>query len=61
MPVSTLRAWVIGLFWAVIIAAMNQFFFLRVSTVMIGNVRPCIVQFREAHVFTVAFRLLLSW
>jgi hypothetical protein len=29
MPVSTLRAWVVGLLWAVLIPGINQFFSFR--------------------------------
>ncbi|EEB95104.1 hypothetical protein MPER_05982, partial [Moniliophthora perniciosa FA553] len=38
MPVSTLRTWVLGLLWAVIIPAVNQFFFFRFPAVLIGGV-----------------------
>ena len=38
MPASTLRAWIIGLILAVIIAGMNQFFYLRFPSVSVGGV-----------------------
>jgi hypothetical protein len=38
MPVATLRAWVIGLFWAIIIPGMNQFFYFRYPSVAITGV-----------------------
>jgi len=36
--VNTLRAWVIGLFWAVLLPGVNQFFFFRYPTVTVGGV-----------------------
>ena len=36
MPSSTFRAWVIGLIWAVLIPGVNQLFFFRYPTVLIG-------------------------
>ena len=36
MPVSTLRAWTIGLIWAVLIPGVNQFFYFRYPSVSIG-------------------------
>ena len=38
MPVSSLRSWVIGLIWAIIIPGMNQFFFFRFPSVSVGGV-----------------------
>lgn len=38
MPVSTLRAWVLGIFWAILIPGMNQFFYFRYPSVAIGSV-----------------------
>lgn len=38
MPVSTLRAWVLGIIWAILIPGMNQFFYLRYPSVAIGSV-----------------------
>ncbi|KAG6879296.1 hypothetical protein C0992_003781 [Termitomyces sp. T32_za158] len=37
MPASTLRAWILGLFWSIIIPGMNQFFYLRYPSVAIGG------------------------
>jgi OPT family small oligopeptide transporter len=37
MPSSTLRAWIIGLIFAVVISGLNQFFFFRYPSVVIGN------------------------
>ena len=36
--VNTLRAWVIGLFWAILLPGVNQFFFFRYPTVTVGGV-----------------------
>ncbi|KAF4610329.1 hypothetical protein D9613_010456 [Agrocybe pediades] len=37
MPASTLRAWVLGMAWAVILSGMNQFFYFRYPSVAIGG------------------------
>ncbi|GLB41159.1 putative OPT oligopeptide transporter protein [Lyophyllum shimeji] len=37
MPASTLRAWTLGICWAVIIPGMNQFFYFRYPSVAIGS------------------------
>jgi hypothetical protein len=39
MPASTLRAWVVGLMWSILIPGINQFFFFRYPSVTIGAVR----------------------
>ena len=39
MPVDTIRAWMIGLFWAVIIPGLNQFLYFRYPSITIGSVR----------------------
>lgn len=38
MPVSTLRAWVIGLLFAIVVPGTNQFFFFRYPAINIGQV-----------------------
>lgn len=38
IPVSTLRAWMIGLIWAVIIPGLNQFFYMRFPSVTVTSV-----------------------
>ncbi|PPQ81817.1 hypothetical protein CVT25_013653 [Psilocybe cyanescens] len=38
MPASTLRAWVLGLVWAILLSGMNQFFYFRYPSVAIGGV-----------------------
>jgi OPT family small oligopeptide transporter len=37
MPASTLRAWVLGILWAILIPGMNQFFYFRYPSVSIGS------------------------
>ncbi|KJA17684.1 hypothetical protein HYPSUDRAFT_170303 [Hypholoma sublateritium FD-334 SS-4] len=37
MPASTLRAWVLGVLWAILLPGMNQFFYFRYPTVAIGG------------------------
>jgi hypothetical protein len=39
MPVSTFRAWVIGLFWTIVVPGANQFFHFRYPAVSIARVR----------------------
>ncbi|KAG6331009.1 hypothetical protein ID866_8080 [Astraeus odoratus] len=36
MPVSTIRAYIMGVFWAILIPGLNQFFFFRYPTVLIS-------------------------
>ena len=38
MPCSTLRAWVIGFFWAILVPGLNQFFYFRIPSVQITSV-----------------------
>ncbi|KAF8908210.1 oligopeptide transporter [Gymnopilus junonius] len=37
MPASTIRAWILGLIWAMLLPGMNQFFYLRYPSVIIGG------------------------
>ena len=39
MPASTIRAWTLGIIWAILLSGMNQFFYFRYPSVAIGNVR----------------------
>ena len=39
IPAMTLRVWVIGMIWAIIIPGMNQFFFFRFPAVTVTGVR----------------------
>ncbi|KAI0794846.1 OPT oligopeptide transporter protein-domain-containing protein [Abortiporus biennis] len=45
MPVTTLRAWVIGLCWAMIIPGVNQFFYMRYPTIVVSNLVAQLVSF----------------
>ncbi len=38
MPVNTIRAWTIGLIWAIILPGMNQFFFFRLPGITVTGV-----------------------
>ncbi|TEB24966.1 OPT oligopeptide transporter [Coprinellus micaceus] len=38
LPVSTVRSWVLGLIWAIVIAGLNQFFFFRYPSVTITGI-----------------------
>ncbi|KAF5338240.1 hypothetical protein D9758_012834 [Tetrapyrgos nigripes] len=38
MPVSTLRVWAMGLFWAVLLPGLNQFFFFRYPAVEVTGI-----------------------
>ncbi|KAF7291148.1 OPT oligopeptide transporter [Mycena indigotica] len=38
IPVATLRAWVLGLIWAIIIPGLNQFFFFRYPAVTVTSI-----------------------
>ncbi|KAG2073818.1 OPT oligopeptide transporter [Suillus decipiens] len=45
IPVSTLRAWVMGFFWVIIIPGMNQFFFFRYPSVNITGMVAQLLSF----------------
>ena len=45
MPVSTLRTWVIGLIWAILIPGLNQLFFFRFPSVNIGGIVAQLLSF----------------
>ncbi|KAJ3508146.1 hypothetical protein NLJ89_g5912 [Agrocybe chaxingu] len=38
IPVSTIRAWVLGVIWAIIIPGLNQFFFFRYPSVTVTGI-----------------------
>ena len=38
IPVNTLRAWVLGIIWAIILPGINQFFFFRFPAVTVSSV-----------------------
>ncbi|PPQ69348.1 hypothetical protein CVT24_001643 [Panaeolus cyanescens] len=37
MPAATIRAWVLGIIWAIVLPGMNQFFYFRYPSVSIGG------------------------
>ncbi|KAF8262095.1 OPT oligopeptide transporter protein-domain-containing protein [Lactarius quietus] len=45
MPVSTLRAWVLGIIWTAFIPGINQFFYFRYPYVVIEGFIPLFVSF----------------
>ncbi|KAJ8518202.1 hypothetical protein ONZ45_g4707 [Pleurotus djamor] len=45
MPASTLRAWVLGIIWAMVIPGMNQFFYMRYPSLVIGSLVAQLVAF----------------
>ncbi|KAI0688500.1 OPT oligopeptide transporter [Cytidiella melzeri] len=45
MPVNTLRAWFIGLLWAIIVPGLNQFFFFRFPAVTVTSVVAQLISF----------------
>ncbi|TDL22303.1 small oligopeptide transporter [Rickenella mellea] len=45
MPVSTIRAWVIGMVFAIVISGLNQFFYFRYPSVGIGNLVAQLLSF----------------
>ena len=42
IPVNTLRAWVLGIIWAIILPGINQFFYFRYPAVTVTSVRSSI-------------------
>ena len=45
MPVATIRTWVIGVIWAIIIPGLNQFFFFRYPSVSITGIVAQLLSF----------------
>ncbi|KAG6817299.1 hypothetical protein H0H87_010641 [Tephrocybe sp. NHM501043] len=45
MPVSTLRAWIIGILWAMVIPGVNQFFFFRFPSVTVTGIVAQLLSF----------------
>ncbi|KDN37828.1 hypothetical protein RSAG8_09882, partial [Rhizoctonia solani AG-8 WAC10335] len=45
MPVNTLRAWILGIIWAILLPGLNQFFFFRYPAVTIGNLVAQLLSF----------------
>ncbi|KAG6809466.1 hypothetical protein H0H92_016122 [Tricholoma furcatifolium] len=45
MPVATVRSWVIGILWAVLIPGVNQFFFFRYPSVTVSGIVAQLLSF----------------
>lgn len=45
MPANTLRAWVIGIIWAIVVPGLNQFFFFRYPSVYISGLVAQLLSF----------------
>ncbi|PSR84197.1 hypothetical protein PHLCEN_2v5485 [Hermanssonia centrifuga] len=45
MPVSTLRAWVIGIIWAMLIPGLNQFLFFRFPSITVSGIVAQLLSF----------------
>ncbi|OJT15535.1 Sexual differentiation process protein isp4 [Trametes pubescens] len=45
MPVNTLRAWVLGIFWAIIIPGVNEFYYFRYPSIMVTGIVAQLVSF----------------
>ncbi|KAF8518110.1 small oligopeptide transporter [Hysterangium stoloniferum] len=45
MPVNTIRAWIIGFLWAILIPGLNQFFSFRFPSVTVGNLVAQLLSF----------------
>ncbi|KAF5313858.1 hypothetical protein D9619_013099 [Psilocybe cf. subviscida] len=45
IPVSTLRSWVIGIIWAILIPGLNQFFYMRYPSITIGGIVAQLLSF----------------
>ncbi|EGO23107.1 hypothetical protein SERLADRAFT_371352 [Serpula lacrymans var. lacrymans S7.9] len=45
IPVSSIRTWVMGIAWAIIIAGLNQFFFFRYPSVSISSIVAQLLSF----------------
>ncbi|KAJ3484284.1 hypothetical protein NLI96_g5747 [Meripilus lineatus] len=45
MPASTIRSWFLGIIWAIVIPAVNQFFYLRYPSIMVTGLVAQLVSF----------------
>ncbi|VDB96230.1 unnamed protein product [Peniophora sp. CBMAI 1063] len=45
MPSSTIRAWVLGLLWALVLPSVNQFFLLRYPTIYVNQLVAQLISF----------------
>jgi hypothetical protein len=51
MPVSTLRSWIIGTIWAILIPGLNQFFFFRFPSITITGIVAQLLSFPVGRAF----------
>ncbi|KIK91864.1 hypothetical protein PAXRUDRAFT_13554 [Paxillus rubicundulus Ve08.2h10] len=58
IPVSSLRAWVMGIAWAIIIAGLNQFFYFRYPSVTISAIVAQLLSFPVGRLWA---KLLPNW
>jgi len=61
MPASTLRAWVMGLLWAVVLPSINQFFWFRYPAVEVTGIVAQLVSYplgRALAAYTPNWRIL---
>ena len=49
MPVNTLRAWVLGILWAIILPGINEFYYFRYPSLMVTGVCPASQTLRVQH------------
>ncbi|OCH85661.1 small oligopeptide transporter [Obba rivulosa] len=45
MPVSTIRSWVLGILWAVVLPGINQFYFFRYPSLVVTSIVPQLMTF----------------
>ncbi|PIL27253.1 transporter [Ganoderma sinense ZZ0214-1] len=45
MPVNTLRAWLLGILWAIILPAINEFYYFRYPSLMVTNIVAQLITF----------------
>ena len=51
MPVNTIRVWALGILFAVVIPGLNQFFFFRYPSVVIGQLVAQLVSYPLGRFF----------
>nr|GAT53596.1 OPT oligopeptide transporter [Mycena chlorophos] len=55
IPVATIRAWTLGLFWAIIIPGLNQFFFFRYPSVTVTSMVAQLLTFPLGRIWARTF------
>ncbi|TFK47274.1 oligopeptide transporter [Heliocybe sulcata] len=51
MPASTLRAWVLGLFWAIVLPGVNQFYYFRYPSIVVGGLVAQLLTFPMGRIW----------